>query len=88
MSGGRFKTGTVIPDSGIYRVAHGAHRLPHEVTLLKGGKFAKCQKCGDAVTFKLMRALDQRIAATQYSWRVTLNELPVLDDDECGASPT
>jgi hypothetical protein len=52
MSGGRSKTGAIIPESGIYRVADSAHRLPHEVTLLKGETFPKCQKCADTVTFE------------------------------------
>ena len=78
MPGGSFKTGAVIPDSGIYRVSHSAHRLPHEVTLLKGETFPKCQKCADAVTFELVREMD---VAPRLSWRVTLYELPVLEDN-------
>jgi hypothetical protein len=81
MPGGSFKTGAIIPDSGIYRVSHSAHRLPHEVTLLQGETFPKCQKCADAVTFELVRALS---LVTRFSWRVTLYELPVLEDN--GAS--
>ena len=82
MHGGRFKTGTVIPASGIFSVHHEAHRLPHEVTLLKGETFPKCQKCADAVTFKLIRALTYQTAAKDSSWRVTLYELPVIDGDD------
>ena len=63
MSRGRFKTGTNIPASGIYSVHHLAHRLPHEVTLLRGETFPKCQKCADAVTFKLVRVLTYQTAA-------------------------
>jgi hypothetical protein len=66
---GKFKTGAVIPASGIYQVIHSAHRLPHEVTLLRGETFPKCQKCANAVT--VIRELP---------WRLTLYELPVLDD--------
>jgi hypothetical protein len=80
MSGGRFKTGAVIPDSGIYRVFHSSHRLPHEVTLLKGETFPKCQKCADAVTFKLVRALSYQTVVRELQWRVALYELPALDD--------
>jgi hypothetical protein len=80
MSGGRFKTGMVIPDSGIYRVLHYAHRLPHEVTLLKGETFPKCQKCSDAVMFQLIRALSYGTIVRELPWRVTLYELPVLDN--------
>ena len=76
----RFKTGAVIPNNGIYRVFHSAHRLPHEVTLLKGAKFPKCQQCADAVTFELVRA----VSLTRFSWQVTLYELPVFEEN--GAS--
>jgi hypothetical protein len=78
MPGGSFKTGTIIPASGIYRVSHSAHRLPHEVTLLKGETFPRCQKCVDAVTFDLVRAMD---VAPRFLWRIMLYELPVLEDN-------
>jgi hypothetical protein len=81
----RFKTGTVIPASGIYSVQHMAHRLPHEVTLLKGEIFPKCQKCADAVTFKLLRMLTYQSAAKNSSWRITLYELPVINGDDASA---
>jgi hypothetical protein len=85
MHRGRFKTGTVIPASGIYEVHHSAHRLPHEVTLLKGEIFPKCQKCADAVTFKLVRMLTYQTAAKNSSWRITLYELPVINGDDASA---
>jgi len=85
MHWGRFNTGAVIPASGIYSVRHLAHRLPHEVTLLKGEIFPKCQKCGDAVTFKLLRMLTYQTAAKDSSWRVTLYELPVVEGDDAAA---
>lgn len=78
---GRFTTDGTIPQSGIYRVYHRSHRLPHEVTLLKGEKFPKCQKCPEAVRFKLLRALNYQAALRDSSWRVTLYELPVLAED-------
>jgi|SRR5579864_3402434 len=77
MPGGSFKTGAIIPDSGIYRVSHSAHRLPHEVTLLKGETFPKCQKCAEAVTFELVRP----VKLTRFAWQVCLYELPVLEDN-------
>jgi len=77
-----FKTGAVIPESGIYQVNHSAHRLPHEVTLLKGEIFPKCQKCADAVTFKIVRTLDYRTAISDFEWRVALYELPVIEADD------
>jgi hypothetical protein len=81
MSGGRFKTGETIPDSGIYRVFHSAHHLPHEVTLLKRKAFPKCQKCADVVTFELLRTLSYQTIVRELPWRVTLYELPVMDDN-------
>lgn len=82
MHRGRCKTGSVIPASGIYSVEHASHRLPHEVTLLKGEIFPKCQKCADAVTFKLVRMCTYQTAAKNSSWRVTLYELPVINGDD------
>jgi len=35
----RYKTGQVVPHSGIYQVSHNEHRLPHEVTLLRANSF-------------------------------------------------
>jgi len=80
MPGRRYKTGAAIPDSGIYRVIHSAHRLPHEVTLLQDETFPKCQKCAEAVTFELVRT----VTVTRFSWQATLYEVPVLEGN--GAS--
>lgn len=77
---GKFKTGAVIPASGIYHVTHSAHRLPDEVTLLRGETFPKCQKCADAVTFKLVRELSYQAVIRELPWRLALYELPVIDD--------
>jgi hypothetical protein len=81
MLGKRFKTGAVIPDSGVYRVNHSAHRLPHEVTLLKGETFPKCQKCAEAVTFQMVRVVKHTKDVRELSWHVVLYELPVIGED-------
>jgi hypothetical protein len=52
----RYKTGHRIPQSGIYRVLHSEHRLPHDVTLLTGEDFPRCAQCGNDVQFELVRA--------------------------------
>lgn len=52
-----FRTGQAVPQSGIYRVTHGDHRLPHEVTLLRTAEFPPCSKCGVEVKFKLLGGL-------------------------------
>ncbi len=37
--------------SGLYRVYHYKHRLPHEVFVPEGTVFPVCKKCGDMVQF-------------------------------------
>jgi hypothetical protein len=73
-----FKTGATVPESGIYRVFHSAHRLPHEVTLFRGNFFPRCSKCQDEVVFELLHAAPRTFA---YG-RLTLYELPTVDDDQ------
>jgi hypothetical protein len=67
-----FRTGQAVPQSGIYRVTHGDHRLPHEVTLLRAAEFPPCSKCGVEVKFKLLRGV------TVDSFKVVLNSLPEI----------
>jgi len=52
-----FRPGDLILKSGIYRVYHAGHRFPHEVTLLRGETFPPCNKCGDSVSFELVRGI-------------------------------
>ena len=72
-----FRTGERITRSGIYRVIHRKHRLPHEVTLLKDQIFPRCCKCQDQVEFQLARGVED---ANEFSTHIRLYELPVLDD--------
>ncbi len=72
-----FKTGETVLESGIYKVTHAEHRLPHEVTLLKGAEFPRCSKCKEAVSFTVV-ALAPRLDKLRE--RVTLYQLPDLDD--------
>jgi len=78
--GARYKTGQEIPDSGIYKVFHQQHRLPHEVTLLKGETFPRCAKCGDLVEFELIQAAPYQRDGTSFC--VRLYALPDLDDPQ------
>src|SRR5438445_13897604 len=71
-----FRTGEPIPESGIYRVIHKAHRLPHEVTLLRHQAFPRCAKCRNAVKFELIQAATELL--NEHNFRVYLYEL----DDE------
>jgi len=76
-----FRTDEVVPQSGIYRVRHSSHRVPHEVTLLRDEYFPRCAKCDTAVMFELVRAVPDE-SETAISPRICLYELPVLEDDE------
>jgi len=53
-----FQTGHSVPESGIYRVIHAGHRLPHAVTICKGENFPRCAKCANMVIFELIRAVE------------------------------
>lgn len=75
-----YGTGELVPESGIYRVSHAAHRLPHEVTLLLGNSFPRCEKCGELVQFRLLRAAPHIIVDGDF--HVTLFALPVMEDVE------
>jgi hypothetical protein len=75
-----YKSPDTIPVSGIYRVIHAQHRLPHEVTLIAGQVFPPCAKCHAEVRFELLRELPD--LARERRGSVSLYSLPVLDDDE------
>jgi len=51
------KTGAPVPRSGIYSVRHSEHRLPEEVTLLRGEEFPRCAGCESPFLFRLRREL-------------------------------
>jgi len=71
-----FVTGAVAPETGIYRVVHAAHRLPHEVVIIKGERFPRCCKCAASVLFDLVHA-----APDLYRHFVhRIYELPVQED--------
>lgn len=74
-----FRTGQKVPESGIYKVTHGDHRLPHEVTLLKDQTFPRCGKCADLVEFTVIAIAP---AIGERRGRIILYELPVLADPE------
>jgi hypothetical protein len=77
-----FRTDQGVPRSGIYRVRHRKHRLPREVTLLKDQTFPRCAKCKDSVIFELLQAAtNESDVTTEFSIRIYLYELPVLEDD-------
>ena len=56
MSEKEYRPGDPVPQTGVYRVVHDGHRTEHEATLLNGGQFPHCTRCGDKVRFFLVRA--------------------------------
>jgi len=74
-----YKSPDVIPETGIYRVIHAQHRLPHEVTLLEGQTFPPCARCHEEVRFELVRSLP--ILAQDRRGSVALYSLPVLEEE-------
>lgn len=79
-----YKSSDTIPESGVYRVIHAQHRLPHEVTLLSGQTFPPCAKCQEEVRFELVRELPE--LSRERRGNVSLYSLPVFDDDEDSAT--
>jgi hypothetical protein len=75
----KFLCGQRIPESGIYRVVHRNHRLPHEVTLLSDQLFPKCTRCEDSVYFELVRSAPD---VTLMPFKVALYALPASDEEE------
>jgi hypothetical protein len=75
-----FHSGERIPTSGIYRVTHGQHRLPHEVTLLEDGAFPPCAGCNYLVFFELLHAAPHLGGAQRFA--VKLHAIPPIADDE------
>jgi hypothetical protein len=76
-----FATGATVPASGIYVVAHAAHRLTAEVALFKGEIFPKCGRCPEVVHFRMLRVFRGLDAIAKLSYRVPLYELEA-DDGE------
>ena|SRR5438105_12375310 len=71
----KFLSGEVVPKSGIYKVTHTQHRLPHEVTVLSGQIFPPCAKCGNAVIFKLLRVIQD----SDTPFTITLHQIPEIE---------
>ena len=53
---GRLHAGDLAPQSGIYRVYHRAHRLPHDVYVNAGSRLPLCHRCGNDAEFGLVMA--------------------------------
>ena len=53
---GRLYAGDIAPQSGIYRVYHRAHRLPHNVYVNADSLLPLCRRCGGDAEFGLLMA--------------------------------
>ena len=74
----RFQTGGTVPTTGIYKVSHAEHSLPHEVILSCGDIFPRCAKCNDVVMFELVREVRAKF---EYQ-PIQVYELPEIDEEE------
>lgn len=48
-----YRSGDKVPCTGLYRVSHYQHRMPHDAVLRSGETFPACNKCGKRVMFRL-----------------------------------
>lgn len=51
------KPGDTVPASGIYRVTHFQHRVPHDVLAIRGEELPPCRTCTGRVRFGFVRTL-------------------------------
>ena len=75
----RYQTGGTITQTGIYRVHHEEHRLPHEVTLVSGEVFPQCIKCRKAVRFELVRPVSDSAIEP---FHVALYLIPEVEEEK------
>jgi hypothetical protein len=57
--GDELPPGELCTQGGIYQVIHRAHRVPHKVLVRKGDRFPRCNGCGAAVRFRLIKQAEQ-----------------------------
>jgi hypothetical protein len=77
-----YQTGQTVGKSGVYRVIHAGHRLPHAVTICKGESFPRCAKCADLVTFELVHAVE----CTFTYEPMHVYELHPMDDEQAASA--
>jgi hypothetical protein len=63
---GRITAGMAASHTGIYRVYHYAHRLPHLVLIMRGTVFPDCHACGNKVEF--ISLLEAELADADYDF--------------------
>jgi hypothetical protein len=74
----QFKTQQRVPVTGLYRITHGNHRLPHEALPLAGEILPRCARCSDQVQFELLTATP----AIEPAKIARVYELPVLEEED------
>jgi hypothetical protein len=74
----KYRPGDIVPESGIYRVVHDAHRLMHEATLLNGQRFPICRRCKHDVRFELRRAVKNPTQITS-GYHAILEDYPDVE---------
>ena len=70
------KPGDIVPQSGIYTIDHGPHRLIHEATLIKGTRFPRCKQCKNKVRFILLKAVQDKRSILPFRSTGILEEYP------------
>jgi hypothetical protein len=73
-----FQTGEIVRETGVYRVIHSSHRLPHEVVMLAAEPFPRCAECQDSVVFELLQAAPHLNGDSV----CRIYELPVINDPQ------
>lgn len=53
-----FRVRQKVPQTGLYRVFHYQHRMPHDVMMKQGELFPACNKCGEHVFFRFSTAAE------------------------------
>jgi hypothetical protein len=52
-----YKSGQMVPISGIYTVIHLDHRAPHEALAIRGDVFPFCRVCKNQVRFQIAQVV-------------------------------
>jgi hypothetical protein len=62
-----YRAGQPVPCTGLYRVSHYQHRLPHDVFITQDRLFPPCRRCGERVSFKLSASANSLLTDQDFS---------------------
>ena len=65
-----YQAGDNVPITGLYRVSHYQHRMPHDVVIKQGTVFPACNKCGTRVTFALSNTAESLTSDTAFMAKI------------------